>query len=97
MTTRQNPVYSDSLLSGLLAAVAMLVIWRQLGGPVVADYLAVLALASFILFAWSRLAAMARLLLVACGGVSLLALWRLDSPFLALHEQRVALPFSRRS
>ena len=86
MTTRRSPVYSDFLLSGLLAAVALLVIWRQLGGPVAADYLAELALISFIIFTWSRLAAMARLLLVACGGVSLLALWHLDSPFVELHE-----------
>jgi hypothetical protein len=83
----------EALPSGLLAVVALLTAWRQLGGPAAVGYLAEALLVLFLVLAWPRLSAMARLLLVACGLTTLLAVWRFASPWAALHEAAASFAF----
>lgn len=94
MPTRQRlGVSADALPSCLLAVVALLTTWRQMGGPVGVGYLAEVVLVGFLVLAWPRLSSMARMLLVACGAATLLALWRLDSPWPALHDAAGSFAF----
>ncbi|RDB42514.1 hypothetical protein DU490_12765 [Halomonas sp. DQ26W] len=94
MVTRQgNRPHFYALPSYLLAAVAVLTVWRQLGAPAMVGYLSELLLIGFLVLAWPRLSAMARLLLLACGAVSLLAIWRSQAPLAVLHEAAGSFAF----
>lgn len=72
--------------SRMLVGVAILAVWRELDDSAVAAYLAELLLVGFLGLGWPRFSAMARLLALACAGVSLLALVRLESPWGVLHQ-----------
>lgn len=72
--------------SWMLVGVAVLAVWRELGGPAVADYVAELLLLGFLWLGWPRFNATARLLIATCVGFSLLVLVWLESPWQILHQ-----------
>lgn len=86
MRTARGVFASGTWSSRLLALLTVLAVWYELTHSVVVGYLAQLLLVGFLILGWPRFNAIARLLVVVCAGVSLLALWRLASPWTVLHE-----------
>ncbi|PMR72130.1 hypothetical protein C1H69_22190 [Billgrantia endophytica] len=73
--------------------VALLTLWSQLGGPPLVADVAVFLLVGFLSLSWGRFSVMARGLLLASIMVSLLTMWRLDSPWTVLREAADSFAF----
>jgi len=86
MRTSSKKALASRWSSHLLAGVFVLAVVHLLSGATLAENLAQLLLVGFLLLGWPRFSSMARLLALACIAVSLLALWRLPSPWAVLHE-----------
>ena len=79
--------------SWLLAALSVLVVWRELAGSDVAGYISNLLLVGFLILGWPRFSPMARLLALVCVGATLLTLMQLASPWATLYEATNSFTF----
>lgn len=86
MELGRNVPVTSSWCSRLLVGVAVLAVVHLLSGAIWAEILAQLLLVGFLMLGWPRFSSMARMLALACVGVSFFALWRLPSPWVVLQE-----------